>query len=471
MRFANDRRHPGRRVIARRALAILGLIAFSETSSAAAEPVEKRFVAPQGCGMAHCDRDLSDAVRLPPPRGSAVARWHDLEAGGSQYGLGCSSNGSVAVCTFANSSDGPPNVKAYSIDGLQLWSSPLLGKSAAASAPIVDRSGGAIVADSASVVRYDARGAVLWTTATPGGTPISPNITDNGAVVLAAFNGPMSTYDLASGAALGILWLTDTLVVDGQSVPGFFDTLNTPAVSGNRVYVSTQFHRSVEGPPIPRGRLYAIDVARPDPAGPAQLTVAWYFEFVAPSGASPLLIPDGPRPVLYFDGDGSDPATPRPTFFAVRDHGSTYSVRWQAQLPGKVLAAAARDPRGGLWLWTGNSTKLLRLSLLTGAVRETLDVDALVNEPDLHMPTSPMSISMAGAAPVMILCAWTKTTTGSSYLIAIDLTPATLLWKIPLGSTPDSVAFGQYPILLGADAQSIVVFSTFGNGVWGIAAE
>jgi hypothetical protein len=71
----------------------------------------------------------------------------------------------------------------------------------------------------------------------------------------------------------------------------------------------------------------------------------------------------------------------------------------------------------------------------------------------------------------MILCAWTKTTTGSSYLAAIDLAAAALQWKIPLGSTPASVAFGQYPILLGADARPIVVFSTFGNGVWGIAAE
>jgi hypothetical protein len=455
----------------RHALAVLGLTVCTGTSSAEAQSFEKRFVAPQGCGMAHCDRDLSGAVRLPPPRGLAFAQWHDPDAGGSQYGLGCSSNGTVAICTFANSSDGPPNVKAYSIDGVQLWSSPLLNKSAADSAPIVDPSGGAIVADSASVVRYDASGAVLWTTATPGGTPISPNITDNGAVVLATFNGPVSTYDLASGAPLGILWLTETLVVDGQSVPGFFDTINTPAVSGNRVYVSTQFHRSVEGPPVFRGRLYAIDVTRPDPAGPAQLTVAWYFEFVSPSGASPLLIPDGPRPVLYFDGNGSDAAQPRPTFFAVQDQGSSYLVRWQVRLPGKMLAAAVRDPRGGLWLWAGNSTKLLRLSLLTGAVRETLDVDALINEPDLHMPTSPMSISMSGAAPVMILCAWTKTTTGSSDLAAIDLAAAALQWKIPLGSTPASVAFGQYPILLGADARPIVVFSTFGNGVWGIAAE
>jgi len=453
-------------------LVALGLSACGGALGADAEPLAKRFVAPQGCGMAHCDRDLSDAVRLPAPLGVAVARWRDPSPGGSRYGLGCSSNGTVAVCTFANSSDGPPNVAAYDIDGHQLWSSRILERTAAASAPIVDRSGGAIAADNSNVVRYDPRGTVLWRTATQGGTPISPNITDNAAVVLASFNGPVSTYDVTSGASLGTLWLAETLVVNGQSVPGFFDTINTPAVWGNRVYVSTQFHRSDEGPPVPYGRLYAIDVARPDPGGLAQLTVAWYFQFRAPSGASPLLIPDGPQPVLYFDGSGPDVGGAlRPTFFAVRDEGSTYSVLWQVEVPGKIRAAAARDPRGGLWLWTAGSPLLLRLSQLTGTVTQILDVDALVGEAGLHMPTSAMSVSSSGSTPVMTLCAWTKTITGSSYLIAVDLAAAALLWKIPLGFSPESVAMGQFPILLSADGRSIVVFSTWGNGVWGVAAE
>lgn len=75
----------------------LGLSWLAAASSAEGEPPGRRFVAPQGCGMAHCDRSLSDAVQLPPPRGAAFVRWRDANAGGSGYGLGCSSNGTVAV--------------------------------------------------------------------------------------------------------------------------------------------------------------------------------------------------------------------------------------------------------------------------------------------------------------------------------------------------------------------------------------
>jgi hypothetical protein len=290
-------------------------------------------------------------------------------------------------------------------------------------------------------------------------------------VVLAPFGGPVSAYDVGTGAPLGTLWLNDTCTANGQSTPGYFDTVNTPAVSGNRMYVSTQFHRTTDGPPVFCGRLYAIDVTRPTSGGPAELTVAWYFPFVAPSGASPLLVLGGSLPVLYFDGKGSDPAAPRPTLFAVRDQGGTSSVRWQATLPGKMLAAPAQDPRGGLWLWTGGSTNVSRVSLVTGTVFEKIDVDALINEAGVHMPVSPMSISMSGAKPVMILSAWTRTTTGTSYLVAIDLSASALLWKLQLGATPDSVAFGQYPILLTPDGSPVVVFSTFANGVWGVAAD
>ena len=54
--------------------------------------------------------------------------------------------------------------------------------------------------------------------------------------------------------ALGLLWLSATINDGGILKSGFFDTANTPAVRGNRAYVSTQFEESATHTTLPYGR-------------------------------------------------------------------------------------------------------------------------------------------------------------------------------------------------------------------------
>ena len=126
-------------------------------------------LASAGCPMAHCDRTMSDQALMPSPQGPVVVRWRDRSRVGSNVGLGCSSNGSRAVCSFMSGMRRSDTLTAYDADGRQLWSSPLPDATAWTSAPIVDAAGGAIIADSQQVVRFDKWGAVQWQAATPGG--------------------------------------------------------------------------------------------------------------------------------------------------------------------------------------------------------------------------------------------------------------------------------------------------------------
>ena len=108
---------------------------------------------------------------------------------------------------------------------------------------MVDPAGGVIAADNTKLLRFSPTGQVLWQTTTPGGTPISPTITDNGAIILATSGGPVSAYDPATGALLDKLTFSGTVTSSGgTATSGYYDTINTPAVNGNRVYISTQFH-------------------------------------------------------------------------------------------------------------------------------------------------------------------------------------------------------------------------------------
>lgn len=136
-----------------------------------------------GCPMAHCDRAMSDQVRLRVPGPRARILWRDQFHKRSLYGLGCSSNSRVAACTFFHLFK--PNLVVYDFDGNIKWDSgSLLGPFAATSAPIVAIDGSVIAADASKLIRFDNDGNVIWKTRTPGGIPISPVITRSGIVIL-----------------------------------------------------------------------------------------------------------------------------------------------------------------------------------------------------------------------------------------------------------------------------------------------
>jgi outer membrane protein assembly factor BamB len=324
---------------------------------------------------------------------------------------------------------------------------------------MVDAAGGVIAADSARVIRFDPDGDVIWDTATPGGLPISPVITENGTVVLATWNGPVSAYDSETGEKLAELWIREY-----PGDPGFFETTNTPGVRVNRVYVSAhhQVDRVVDEDNL--AWLVAIDVDPTNPDPSERLRIAWHFEFGGPSGASPLVIGD----TVYFDGDRPAPGTAQdPHVFALQDNGTAVTEKWRQAMTSTIVASFARDPRGGLWVYPYPEKWLIRLDEGDGSEMQRIDVDALVapSEAGSHFPSSAMTITEPDSAPAMLLSAFAGNPS-STYVAAIDLASASLLWKVKVADAAGVKTAGQFPILQGYGRR--VVFSTFDDGVWAI---
>lgn len=373
-------------------------------------------VAPEGCAMAHCDGYMLGDSKSVVPTNPALRILHrDAIPEGSDIGLGCSSNGRVVACSYRNASS--PNLVVYDPDGSRLFdSADLLNSSAYTSAPMVSTSGDVIAADDSTVIRFGSDGQVIWRTQTSGGWPISPVLTSNGVVVLATIGGPISAYSVDDGRFLGELYVQD---------PGdtrTFAAINTPAVVGNRLYISMHITDDEDE----TARLVALDV---DPANAAApLRVEWHFVFGGPSGATPVVIGD----TVYFDGGREVPGGARaPHLFAVRDWGGAPELRWKRATEAVLQAAVLPDPRGGLWYFPASRRHLYRLHHNTGNLLNRLDLDALVSDVGLHMPSSAMTLAQTPAGtPVMLLGATSFYGSGASYFVALDLSASRLLWKV-----------------------------------------
>jgi hypothetical protein len=436
-----------------------------------AQSVEE-VVASTGCAMAHCDRALSDNAHLLPPLSSQVQAWRDTGVNGSRLGIGCSSNGDIVACSFGSTSSKRVEIRAYNADG-ELWSSTALGSSAWYSAPIVDPYGGVIAVDQSQIIRFDPQGVVIWKGTTAGGQPMSCNVTGDGQIVLATQWGPVSAYDYTSGTKLAQLRLNDTVQYNGRSYSGFFDTVNVPAVRGNRVYVSTQFNYGTYHRRLPIGRLYALDLVR-DQENKYSFVIAWKFEFKAPSGSSPTLGSDEEgNTVIYFDGNGLTPGgASRPLALAVKDLTTSGELLWSYALAASPQASPALDPRGGIWFYPFRRSQLLRLSESDGQPIQTINISTLIANSSATFPVSVMTISGdATTGPVVMLVAASTSTYSTTYVVAIDLSVdlGNLLWKyrIDEGKGLNGVTFGQFPVLLDGD-KPVVIFSTYQNGVWAL---
>ena len=435
-------------------VAVTGLIALAAVAwPVGAEALTDLVLPDAGCPMAHCDPRMSDNVNATAPIDpSTQVVFVDPVPEGAGFGLGCSSNLEVVACSLR--SHRSPNLVVYDGDGNRIFTSGRsLGRTAAFSAPIVEASGGVIAADDRTLIRYRSDGTILWRSSTVGGAPYSPVVTANGAVVLATINGPISAYSAATGARLGAITLA-------SSHRGNFSTRNTPAVNGNRLYVSLALEQSG----LKLGRLVAIDV---DPANAeAPLQEKWHFDFVGPSGATPLFL-DG---TVYFDGSGGPfGVVGGPRLFAVRDLGETSALLWQRHMPGRMVASPAQDPRGGVWVFALGLEDLMRLDPLTGAVLQRLDLNALVDARGTQVPASAMSIARSpDGAPVMLLSATSSVNSfGPSFVVALDLENSRLLWRVEIAEWYlDNMVASQFPIVLNRRGQPRVVFPGARGGVF-----
>jgi outer membrane protein assembly factor BamB len=446
------------------------------------------FILPEwGGGMAHCDPNLSDYISLPVPNNDVKILWHRNDLSGEKAGAkgnGIAGNGEIAACTFSGLKD---NLVIYDYDGNRLWSSGnLLNVYAFFSAPMVDIHGQVIACDNHNVIMIDTFDIdndsviVEWISEIPyGGIPFSPVITEDGTLIIATDRGPIYAYNITDGSLIGWKFLGEDekihpiyrlLNVDD---PGFFSTINTPCVSKNRIYISTQY-KGPRGMPTLRhhARLYAVDIDSDNENISKRINESWYFEFGGPSQASPTIINE----TIYFDGYREKPSLPRDIhLFALKDKGNNWEEKWREPYPLQTYASFAYDPRGGFWYIDPFGGKLVRFSTDNGDIIEEIMIDNLVDEKGIHLPSSVMTICGNDTNPILIVSASAIIPFFSnSYVIAIDLSNNnSLLWKVKLFQGPVftmDFAFGQYTILIKDDI-SRVIFGSFRNGVWAIGTD
>jgi outer membrane protein assembly factor BamB len=444
-------------------LLIGALVAALSAPASSAEKLQQLrpfYPAPAGCAMVHCDARMTDLVRITPPTSpNPVVFAHDTEPTGvanplgqtAATGPGCAANTRIVVCAYNNNFG--DNVVAYDHSGARLWTSgTLLNETAFASVPMIDQSGSVIAADDSSLIRFSPTGQVLWNTPTPGGIPISPVPMSTGAIVLATWKGPISVFDSTNGRLIGSL---DVRPTDGDTA--LFDTVNTPCVVNERLYVSM----ALRGDPAATAWLAAIDVVPTNAAEP--LKVVWHVPFGGPSGASPLCVSN----MIYFDGGRLDPGGPAaPHIFAVRDDGAVGTLVWAHPVVSAVPASFALDPRGGFWAEFTGYRRLERRSLRTGAVVETLDVTALVADPSPNFPWSVLSVTGTATEPILVL-GTTSAGGSTSYVIAVELAARSLLWKVNISPTFGAdVASVQFPIILDSVGKPVMVFAGRNSGAY-----
>lgn len=443
------------------------LLAVSGLSHSGAQAQATSFVLPtQGCPMAHCDARMSNTVGVVSPRqGREVSV--DRSSAGAVGGLGCVSNGRYAVCTGSSDPSLKSNLSFYDADGNLLWDDGgLLDATAWYSAAIISDTHQVIAADQKRLLRADPlNGRIVWQSAKlDDGTPISPVLVGASAGIVllatksdAGVGSPeLSTWDLETGALLSHAGLLD------PATGVRYQTINTPAVRGNRAYVLA----AAVGTPDD-GRLYALDVCEADSCGGrGTFTVAWFFPFSGPSSASPLLI--GSR--IFFDG-----LRGRTTglYFGVDDLGTSGAQAWKRSYGSRFGFNAAQDPRGGLWISPWQSGTLLRVSEADGSTLQTVDVSVASGLGSGYSPVTAVSVSRTSAGAVVLtngIQTKSSTTATAPYVVALDVSSTDAgasLWKYKVSTNAlRNAPTGQYPVVTNAAGARRVVFRGTASGTF-----
>lgn len=483
-------KHKERHMLARNnhpTIQLLPLLAFIVVSGCDAAPsdepgesgeldlaIEQPFEPPApfvpsaaGCSMAHCDPQMSDQSLMPAPSADSAIVWRDTEAAGSNFALGCVSNGDRVACSFGGNLQDGPYLQVYDSHGAVLWTSvdpdtglDRLNKTAFASAPMIDARGGVIAVDNSALHRFDETGHTVWSTPHEGGLPISPGITDDGIIVLGTNSGVVSAYDSASGEALATLVLD--AVEGGRS--GTYVTRNSPAVVGDTVFISTEFQLDDgSADSLRHARLFALRV----PSAPGESFVEqWSYSFGSRSGATPV-ITEG---MVIFDGDRPAPCIEEgaaceqndPHFFALSLEDGT--ERWRRPITRPSAASAVADPRGGVWVFSTEETLLRHLAAADGA-QTIVDVGVLSGHPEANIASAmTMSEDEEGTPVLTFTQGGPELTIQRLTSVVLSETPA-LRFSVRFGAGPRDWSAAQLPIVRTPQGQSRIVLPMFGGGV------
>lgn len=440
----------------------------ADESDSALRTAPSFVLAPVGCPMAHCSPNMSDQVGMAVPEGAVAMRWSDGDPHGKNVGVGCSGNGTVVACAYTGSPSGTRLV-VYRGDGSRVFAaqSQDLLSDAWTSTPLVGADGSIIAVDQANLVRFSPQGRVVLKVPHGGGTPISPVIVEAKYLLLAKRGGAITLHRLSDLSVLASLRVERP---EDSGTVCSFDTINTPGVMGSRAYVALQ--HTCE-PTV--GRLSALIVDGANPDATKRLRMAWSHSFTAPSGGSPLVVlqtlPSGRRPVVYFDGAAS-PQSAGPFFAGIADVGPSGQLLFEKPLTKPAAASAAQDPRGGVWTYAFGEKYLYRFDGVTGQVLDTVDVDLTVSAPGTHKLTGVISVALRAAtsAPVLMFPATALDGPNpSTYVVALDATTRTALWRIPVlpGGLKNGNP-GQFPVVTGPAGTPVVAFAAKSLGAMGI---
>lgn len=185
---------------------------------------------------------MTDFVPLTPPgtNGSVYVKAHDIFSSGVGPGLGCVSNGKSVACSYQQSSNA---VIDYDADGNVLWTSgSRLDSNAFGSAPLIQADGSVVIGDDHNLYKFSNTGAVVWSTPSPGGGPVSLVTTPNGAIVSVTHHaraGRCSQNNCQLTTTInnpGSGYRTASVIFGGGNCPG---ATATPAISDGQITAIT----------------------------------------------------------------------------------------------------------------------------------------------------------------------------------------------------------------------------------------
>ena len=310
---------------------------------------------------------------------------------------------------------------------------------------------------------------IEWnSTVSYGIMPMTPIFYEGNIMFLTDQDGVATAVDKTTGSILAINSLGTPELVTGEKI---YSTINSACVKDNRVFVVTQcmvsgYRKSSNY----SGRLYAVDVY-PDAKNSSDiLQIKWNYSYTGQSQASPLLIND----TLYFDGFNGPfsciipPDNREPHIYAVYTNGTE---RWNISHDTITAFSFTKDPRGGFWYledglpvhgWGGEN--LVRFSEEDGSPLDEIDVSDYFNYlPPEEYPCSAMTICGNTTNPIMLVSVNHFAILPGKWIVAIDLSNNSLLWKVRINSLLEMNSnIGQYTILNETDVDiSRILFGTW----------